>query len=81
MDFNVCKNKGFNYTVKGKKKGDITARDIPTCPEQDTFILESSEEAVEIWVDSPDAPGNAPWVFKYMPTAPQSVNVTIGGDD
>jgi hypothetical protein len=81
MDFNVCKNTGFKYAVKGKKKGDPTTRDIPTSPKQETFILESSKEIVEIWVDDPAAPGNTPWIIRYKPTSPQSVNVTIGGDE
>ena len=81
MDFNVCKKKGFNYAVKGKKKGAVIARDIPAYPEQETFSVESSEEIVEIWVDDPDVPGNTPWAFRYKPTSPQSVNVTIGGDE
>ena len=82
MDFNVSKNKGFNYTVKGRKKGDKSPQIIPDFPEETTFFMESSwEPPVEIWVDDPDAPGNIAWVFKFTPTGPQSVNVTIGGDD
>ena len=81
MDLNFCKNERFKYTVKGKKKGAKTPVDIPTCPGKEKFIVKSPEEAVEIWVDDPDAPINTPWVFRYEPTTPQSVNVTIGGDE
>jgi hypothetical protein len=81
IDIKFCKVRGFNYTVKAKIEGQPEQQDIPECPDEASFTVESSGEKVVVWIDPPDAPGNAPWVFSYEQTAPQSVNVTIGGDE
>jgi hypothetical protein len=78
MDFNVCKNPKITSIVKVTVNG--TTKDIPACPSTEKFIIESSTETLKIWAEDATPPGTK-WVFQYKPIAPQSVNVTIGGDE